>query len=64
MQEVNDSSVSRVLTQQEVTEFTAVDTADYNVKSSRQLTRARPPMNRESTEQAGNGESRGSSQLT
>ena len=32
---------------------------DYNVKASRQLTRARPPMNRESTEQAGNGESRG-----
>ena len=36
LQEVNDSSVSRMLTQQEVTEFTADDAADYNVKASRQ----------------------------
>ena len=32
---------------------------DYNVKATRQLTRSRPPVSRESTEQVGNGESRG-----
>ena len=37
IQKVSDSNVSRVLTQQEVTDPMADDAADYNVKVTRQL---------------------------